>query len=178
MNAVANPNTPAAINRNSHGASGELWAITTSSTIVFSMIGVSAATDWPRIDTPNAMNTLRLCAMRNGSIRRSQPPASGGAGSGVGRSAASKVVLLRQLAQGLQGVEHHRPLIAIGPEDRVELSRHRPFGVAQRGRASARELEAHAAPVTLDLDALDPAPRLQTVEQTGERRPAHGGALR
>src|SRR4051812_6439323 len=157
MNDAANPNRPAAINRNSHGASGELWAITTSSTIVFSMIGVSAATDWPRIDTPNAMNTLRLCAMRNGSIRRSQPPASGGAGSGVGRVAGSirlpvrTMVLPDRFAQRVQPVDHGVAILRRRFEHPLELGRHRVLRLSQRRRAGRGHLQADAPPVALDM---------------------------
>src|SRR4051794_28298212 len=137
MKDAANPNTPAAINRNSHGASGELWAMTTSSTIVFSMFGVSAATDWPRIDTPNAMNTLRLCAIRNGSIRRSHPPDSGGAGSGVGRVEGSRrlpmrtVVLPDRVAERAQPVDHCRPIVRRRLEHPLELRRRRLLRLSQ-----------------------------------------------
>src|SRR5437899_11143733 len=110
----------------------------TSSTMVFSASGVSAATTWPTIETPNAMTTLRLCAMRNGSSRRSQPPASGGAGSGVGRSGARTRSLLQHTAEGGQSVEHGCPIVA---EHVVELRRHGLLRVTERASAPPGELE-------------------------------------
>src|SRR3954471_6115997 len=109
MYAATNPNTPARISNTSQGHSGDECPTMTSSTIVFSISGVSAATTWPRIDTPNAMNTLRLCAMRNGHSRRNHPPASGGAGSGVARwrgSTARKSTLLQHRAQREKAMDH------------------------------------------------------------------------
>src|SRR5438874_8911783 len=117
----------------------------TSSTMVFSASGVSAATTWPTIETPNAMTTLRLCAMRNGSSRRNQPPASGGAGSGVGRSGARTRSLLQHTAECGEPVEHGGAVVA---QHVVELRRHGPLRVPEGARARPGELEGHAAAVT------------------------------
>src|SRR3954471_9752930 len=125
MYAATNPNSPARISSTSQGHSGDEWPTMTSSTIVFSISGVSAATTWPRIDTPKAMNTLRLCAMRNAHSRRNQPPASGGAGSGVGRlrgSAARKGTLLQHRAQREESVDRGLGLLRVpGGEHLVEM---------------------------------------------------------
>src|SRR5258708_3317461 len=115
------------MSRTNHGANGRRWLMMTSSTIVFWTTGVSAATACPRIDTPNATYTLRLCAMTNGNIRRSQPPASGGAGSGVGRSAAPNRSATRTMmlpdgaAEGGQPVDHGLAIVGRRPQHDLEL---------------------------------------------------------
>src|SRR4051812_30635035 len=99
----------------------------TSSTIVFSASGVSAATTCPTMETPNAIATLRLCAMRNGNRRPSHPPASGDAGSGVGRSAARKVMFLHHPTERLERGDP-RGALALSltrGQDGVELRGHR-----------------------------------------------------
>src|SRR3954451_11114060 len=149
----------------------------TSSTMVFSASGVSAATTWPTIDTPNAMKTLRLWAMRNGHKRRSHPPADGGAGPGVGRSegrsAAGMEVDLHGADEGVESLDHGGALGAGVVEHRVELPHHGPFRFLERGRSRLGDFETHAAAIARDVDPLHPAARLEPIEQPGERGPGH-----
>src|SRR5438552_9767101 len=183
MNAAPNPKRPAAMSSTNHGASERRWWMMTSSTIVFSTTGVSAATAWPRIEMPKAMYTLRLCAMRNGNMRRSQPPASGGAGSGVGRLAACRALSTRMMvlfdgaAQRIEALDDGGAILGRRPQHQLEFGGHRLLGRSQGGRARERDLEAHPAAIADDVDPLHPASGLEPVEQPGQRRPRHGGLL-
>src|SRR5256714_10930099 len=167
------------MSRISHGASGRRWLMTTSSTIVFSTTGVSAATAWPRIDTPKATYTLRLCAIRNGSMRRSHPPASGGAGSGVGRSAACRalpprtVVLPDGAPERGQAGDHCGAIIGRRAQYELELRGHGSLRLLERGRSGARDFETPTSPAAFHSDALYPPSALRAVRQTRPRRPCN-----
>src|SRR5258706_6270115 len=171
------------MSRISQGARGRRWLMMTSSTIVFSTTGVSAAIACPTIDMPNATNTLRLWAMRNGHRRRNHPPASGGAGSGVGRSAGlgrltgRTMALLHRSAQCVETVDHDRAIVTRRPQHRLELGGHRPLALLQRSRALGRDPKADPPAIAFDVDALHPLPRLETVEQPGQRKTRDSGLL-
>src|SRR4051794_14123271 len=159
--------TPAPISAVSSGASGRLWWSMTSSTMTFSMNGVTALSAMPTIATPKAMATLPMWAPRNGTMSRLiQPPLPGGLGwiwRTGGAPAGDRAFIGRLLSSGgfqaaLGGglVEGLLELLDGGPDgggvgaavdDGLQAFGHEGLGVGQRPPAGGGDLHLHGPAV-------------------------------
>ena len=147
---------------------------------------------------PNAMTTLRRCAMRNGHRRRIHPPVPGGARIGQravdGRRARRPVPASGHVVVPASRARRCSRSISIASPSAASPSRaasRRAAGTSSSSSASRActaacaassavaagrgHLELDAAAVAVDLAAAHPAAGLEAVEHAGERRPADRG---